>query len=222
MVDTCLPADSDKAQNSSLRKHLSGIDRQEQIVEQAIELFAQKGFALTTRELARELRITQPLLYRYFPSKQHLIEQVYERVFLSRWNPQWELWLADRSRSFRDRLVQYFVDYTHAILHNEWVRIFLYAGLQDPSLNQRYLQMLHQRIFTVMSQELRHDRQHLQESTEQQAMLENEAWWGLHSSFFYMGVRKWVYQLDVPDDLELVIAYRVDTFLDGMGRAGDS
>ncbi|AWG37031.1 TetR family transcriptional regulator [Alcaligenes aquatilis] len=186
------------------------------MVEQAIELFAQKGFALTTRELARELRITQPLMYRYFPSKQDLIEQVYERVFLSRWNPLWEVWLADRSRPFRDRLVQYFSDYTQAILTSEWVRIFLYAGLQDPSLNQRYLQMLHERIFRILSQELQYDLGREQALTPRQAMLENEAWWGLHSSFFYMGVRKWVYQLEVPDELEAVIAYRVDAFLDGL------
>ncbi|WP_238988618.1 TetR/AcrR family transcriptional regulator [Alcaligenes aquatilis] len=216
MAEHLPPSDTPKKEADIPRRHLSGVDRRDQIVEQAIELFAQKGFALTTRELARELRITQPLMYRYFPSKQDLIEQVYERVFLSRWNPLWEVWLADRSRPFRDRLVQYFSDYTQAILTSEWVRIFLYAGLQDPSLNQRYLQMLHERIFRILSQELQYDLGREQALTPRQAMLENEAWWGLHSSFFYMGVRKWVYQLEVPDELEAVIAYRVDAFLDGL------
>ncbi|UTM00121.1 TetR/AcrR family transcriptional regulator [Alcaligenes sp. NLF5-7] len=216
MAEHLPPSDTPRKEADMPRKHLSGVDRRDQMVEQAIELFAQKGFALTTRELARELHITQPLLYRYFPSKQELIEQVYERVFLSRWNPLWEVWLADRSRPFRDRLVQYFVDYTQAILTSEWVRIFLYAGLQDPSLNQRYLQMLHERIFRILSQELHYDLGREQALTSDQAMLENEAWWGLHSSFFYMGVRKWVYQLEVPDELDAVIAYRVDAFLDGL------
>ena len=56
------------------RKNLAAADRQQQVVERAITLFAQKGFALTTRELAEGLQVTQPLLYRYFPSK-HLLSR---------------------------------------------------------------------------------------------------------------------------------------------------
>eukprot|EP01030_Chromulinospumella_sphaerica_P010028 gene10028-9836_t len=72
------------------RKNLTAADRQQQMVERAITLFAQKGFALTTRELAEGLQVTQPLLYRYFPSKQLLIEQVYQQVFMNRWDPELE------------------------------------------------------------------------------------------------------------------------------------
>lgn len=215
MTDSIVPVGASASLSGNRRKHLSGIDRQEQIVDGAIELFAQKGFALTTRELARGLGVTQPLLYRYFPSKQLLIEQVYERVFLNRWNPRWEEWLADRKRPLRDRLIDYFCDYTRAILNSEWVRIFLYAGLQDPTLNQRYLKMLHEHIFSVLSKEIRHEKRVRGTPGAKQAILDNEALWGFHSSFFYMGVRKWVYELPVPDDLETVIAYQVDTFLHG-------
>ncbi|HEY9280833.1 MAG TPA: TetR/AcrR family transcriptional regulator [Eoetvoesiella sp.] len=205
-----------KTASKEIRNYLPHADRRQQILYQAIELFAQKGFALTTRELARGLQITQPLLYRYFPSKQLLIEQVYEEVFISRWNPEWEQWLGDRSRPLRERLVTYFTSYTQAILSNEWVRIFLFAGLQDSTLNRRYLEMLHQRIFSVINQELRHERKDNAPVEPHQSELENEVLWGFHSSFFYMGVRKWVYHLPVPDNLEEVITYRVDVFLDGI------
>ncbi|MDQ7988329.1 MAG: TetR/AcrR family transcriptional regulator [Candidatus Dactylopiibacterium sp.] len=198
------------------RQHLAGQDRQEQIIDRAVELFAQKGFALTTRELASGLQITQPLLYRYFPSKQMLIEKVYERVFFSRWRPEWAQWLADRRQPFRQRLIHYLTDYTQAILHNEWVRIFLYAGLQDPALNQRYLAMLHKDVFSVINAELRHENHADAPPDARQIMLETEILWGFHASFFYMGVRKWVYQLPMPDDLEALIAERVDAFLGGV------
>lgn len=197
------------------RKNLAAADRQQQMVERAIALFAEKGFALTTRELARGLQVTQPLLYRYFPSKQLLIEQVYKQVFMNRWDPGLELQLKDRSRPLKERLIDYFIGYTETILSNEWVRIFLYAGLQDPSLNQRYLQRLHQDTFVVINEELRHQRQFTQPPTEHELAVEMEVLWGFHSSFFYLGVRKWVYQMPVPEDLSELITHRVNAFLEG-------
>lgn len=201
------------------RRYLPAADREEQIVERAIELFALKGFALTTRELATGLRVTQPLLYRYFPSKSLLIERVYEKVFMQRFKPQWEEWLADRSLSFEERLVTYFSDYTRVILNSTWVRIFLYAGLQDPAFNQRYLRVLHERVLSVIIRELRHERALLRLPSPIEDFVDSEVVWGLHSSFFYMGVRKWVYELPVPDDLDVLIPARVAMFLNGTLRA---
>lgn len=197
------------------RKNLTAEDRQQQMVERAITLFAQKGFALTTRELAQGLQVTQPLLYRYFPSKQLLIEQVYQQVFMNRWDPDLEPRLKDRTIPLRERLIDYFIGYTRTILNNEWVRIFLYAGLQDPALNQRYLKRLHENIFLVINEELRHQRQLAVPPTEHELALEIEVLWGFHSSFFYLGVRKWVYQMAVPENLTELITHRVNTFLDG-------
>lgn len=197
------------------RRNLTAADRQQQMVERAITLFAQKGFALTTRELAEGLQVTQPLLYRYFPSKQLLIEQVYQQVFMSRWDPELEQQLKDRTRPLRERLIDYFIGYTRTILSNEWVRIFLYAGLQDPQLNQRYLKQLHETVFLTIIEELRHHKQLNTPLDEQALSLEIEVLWGFHSSFFYLGVRKWVYQLPVPEDLPQLIALRVNAFLDG-------
>lgn len=200
----------------AVRNYLPRADREQQIVDRAIELFAQKGFALTTRELAEGLKITQPLLYRYFPSKQLLIERVYEQVFMSRFNPQWEVWLSDRSRPLRERLVIYFEDYTRVILSSEWVRIFLYAGLQDPSFNQRYLDVLDHRVLSIINKEVRFERGQKDHASANQMLLDTEVMWGFHSSFFYIGVRKWVYQLPVPDDIGTLIRGRVDAFLDGV------
>ena len=43
--------------------------RERQIVEGAVAYFAEVGLDGQTRELARRLGITQPLLFRYFPTK---------------------------------------------------------------------------------------------------------------------------------------------------------
>ena len=47
-------------------RRLSPEDREQQILEGAVKFFAEKGFSGQTRELALQLGITQPLLYRYY------------------------------------------------------------------------------------------------------------------------------------------------------------
>jgi len=203
------------ARATPTRRSQSPESRAEQMVDSAVALFAQKGFALSTRELAAGLGVTQPLLYRYFPSKQALIERVYDKVFMSRWKPEWEQQLKDRSVPLQQRLVDYFIDYSNAILSGEWVRIFLYAGLQDPALNQRYIQMLHARIFDVINAEIRHDSGGKKRVGAARTEIEREILWGFHASFFYLGVRKWVYLMPVAEDIEPIIHARVDAFLHG-------
>lgn len=52
---------------------MSGVERKAAIVRAALPLFAQKGFArTTTRDLARAAGVSEPLLYRHFPSKEAL------------------------------------------------------------------------------------------------------------------------------------------------------
>lgn len=52
-------------------------DRREQILDAAIRVFAQKGFArATNRDVAREAGITTGLIYYYFTSKEALLQAV--------------------------------------------------------------------------------------------------------------------------------------------------
>src|SRR5690606_9645402 len=86
-------------------------EREELILNKAIEHFCTEGFDGSTRELARKIGVTQSLLYRYFPTKEALIERVYERVYIARWNPDWEDLLRDRSLPIEQRLKRYYVEY---------------------------------------------------------------------------------------------------------------
>src|ERR1700739_1778532 len=69
------------------QQRLDPAEREAIIAREAVSFFAEHGVAGQTRELAKRLRITQPLLYRYFPSKEALIERVYQEVFVGRWKP---------------------------------------------------------------------------------------------------------------------------------------
>ena len=66
------------------RQRLGRDERERLIVEGAVRFFAEEGFEGQTRRLAARLGITQPLLYRYFPSKRALVERVYQEVFVRR------------------------------------------------------------------------------------------------------------------------------------------
>ncbi len=95
---------------------MSPAERKHSIAEGAIRFFAEKGIDGQTRELAKRLGIPQPLLYRYFPSKEDLIEQVYEDLYLKRWKADWEYLIADRSLSIGERFRRFEKDYQKTIL----------------------------------------------------------------------------------------------------------
>jgi AcrR family transcriptional regulator len=192
--------------------------RERLIVDEAIRYFSEVGFDGDTRGLATRLGITQPLLYRYFPTKDALIERVYQEVFINRWDPAWETLLADRSQPLRTRLLAFYKAYARAILHPEWIRIFLYSGLRGWDLNQRYLKLVRDRIYTRIAAELRHAAG-ARATRNGPHELEIELVRTLNEKIFYYGLRKWVYGTPVPDDVEAVIEADVDAFLDGVPQA---
>ena len=56
---------------------LDSDERRKAIVAAAVPLFARKGFAgTTTKELAEAAGISEALLFRHFPSKKHLYDEI--------------------------------------------------------------------------------------------------------------------------------------------------
>jgi AcrR family transcriptional regulator len=195
-------------------------DREAEILQGAVAFFAETGFEGGTRELAARLGITQPLLYRYFPSKDGLLERVYQEVYLSRWNPQWEARLIDRSQPLEARLTHFYQEYAQVIMTYEWVRLFMFAGLKGLDFNARYIAFLRGAVFDKVVVELRHfcGRDDLGPATDEEV----ELVWGLHAAIYYLGVRRWIYGMAMPKDMNRDIALRVATFLGGFPRLYDS
>ncbi|MGE4336099.1 MAG: TetR/AcrR family transcriptional regulator [Pigmentiphaga sp.] len=191
-------------------------EREELILQKAIEHFCAEGFEGSTRELARKIGVTQSLLYRYFPTKEALIDKVYERVYMSRWNPEWDAWLRDRSVSIEDRLKRYYVDYASIIVQNEWVRILIFAGLKQAGINERLFALLRGKVYQTVVDEL-HEALALpppRDAADEE--MELELVWGLHASIFYLGMRKWVYQTSVPDDIDGLVQVLVEGFIESI------
>jgi len=116
---------------------LTSQEREKQIVLAAVEFFAEVGFSGDTRQLARRLGVTQSLIYKHFPTKDALIDKVYEEVYVGRWNPFWETVIQDRSIPLEERLVSLYIEYSKAALTRDWVRIFMFSGLRGESINKK-------------------------------------------------------------------------------------
>lgn len=62
---------------------MSGVDRRDQILAAATAVFADRGFSgATTQQIAKAAGVSEPLLYRHFPSKVALHKAVLRRAVL--------------------------------------------------------------------------------------------------------------------------------------------
>lgn len=185
------------------------------IVDGAISFFAEVGLGGQTRELAQRLGVTQPLIYRYFPTKQDLIDRVYEEVFVGRWRPEWTGLISDRSVPLRDRLIAFYSAYARDVLTYEWIRIYMFAGLAGEDINRRYIALLEDQLLVPIASAVRHAAGVPGIDDIPVSELEIEAAWHIHAAVFYYFVRKHIYRAKTEADLEAFIVDAVDRTLDG-------
>src|SRR3954447_14994154 len=202
------------------QKRLSPDDRRREFVAKATEFFSEQGFGGGTRDLARRLGVTQPLLYRYFPSKNDLIKEVYRTVYLEPLDTGWEKLLTDRSRPIRSRLREFYNAYTNVIFTRKWLRIYLYSGLKGLDINRWYVGMVQDKILTRIIRECRHEVGLAVQNKPGAAELELA--WVLHGGIFYYGVRKYIYESPVLEDKEQMISDALDVFLAGFERVNET
>lgn len=173
------------------RRRLGTAERSRQILDGAIHFFALHGLDGQLRDLAKSIGITHALLYHYFPTKQALIDAVYQEVFVERWNPLWDELLDDPSLSVEDKLTRFYDDYVNQALNRDFVRILVFSGLTDRTITDRFFAMLRERLFPRL---IRETRRHRGASLRGKASRrELELLTGLHGGFFYIPLQRWVY-----------------------------
>ena len=197
------------------RKRLKREDRDREIAAAAVTFFAEVGFDGDTRELARRLGVTQSLIFRYFPNKAALIERVYQEVYVGRWNPYWETIIADRGVPLQDRLVRLYKDYSRISLTYDWVRIFMFSGLKGEDINTRYLKFLRSRILEHIAIEVRADLGLPPPEEIPIKTSEVELAWGINSRIFYLGQRKWIFNMPLEMDIDTIIEHTITMYLAG-------
>jgi AcrR family transcriptional regulator len=197
------------------RKNLRAADREKVILEAAIRFFAEHGFGGQTRELAKRIGITHSAIYRHFPSKEALIERVYEHVYLSRWQDHWAGLIKDRSRPLESRLNQFYLEYAERIFNYEWVRIFAFSGMKSFDITKRYLAIVAEKIIEPAAVEARKELGLPPPSRVPITQRERELFWGLHGRIFYLAIRKFVYGTPVPEKLDDIIVDATHQFMAG-------
>jgi len=185
------PAGPATGRTSAPRRRLLPSERERMIVDGSVRFFSEHGLDGQLRDLARGLGITHTLLYHYFPTKQALIERVYSDLFEGRWRTEWETMLDDKSLDVETKFTRFYVEYARVILERDWVRVFIFSGLSDRYITERYFSMLGEKLFPRLVRESRRYRglNHRGKPTAR----ELELLMGLHGGIFYMGMRRWVY-----------------------------
>jgi AcrR family transcriptional regulator len=201
--------------NMLRRKRLPRGEREGAIVQAAAGLFAEQGFGVSTRQIADLLGVKQALLYRYFPSKQALIERVLAECFgADRWEPEWDTLLAERKLPLVERLVRFYEAYrrrSSAVSVKLWVQ----AGLSGAHVAGRYSGKLTRRVLAPIIRELRHDAG-VPGFTERGFMRgERELAMMLHGGLMFINIRKHIYRMPMPDNLDDLVALHVRSFIPG-------
>jgi hypothetical protein len=91
----------------------------------------------------------------------------------------------------------------------------MFSGLKGEDINTRYLRFLKSRILEPIAIEVRAeiglpsvDEIPLQDS-------EIELAWGINSRIFYLGQRKWIFNVPLDLDIDLIIEHTITTYLAG-------
>ena len=206
-------------QRKPIGRRLAPEDRERQILDEAVRFFAEAGFDGNTRDLAKRLGITQPLLFRYFATKDELIERAYQEVFPQKWYREWDALLDDAKRPLRERLLAFYTDYATKFLTYENIRLFLFARLSENPLFKPYMRdsrdRISQRLVQKVVRALYIENGIPQPANGQFSERDLEIVWGFQESVMYYGIRCVVHGMPPAADIEALLALKVDTFLEG-------
>ncbi|NNM70953.1 TetR/AcrR family transcriptional regulator [Enterovirga aerilata] len=196
-------------------RRLPPADRRKQIVEAAVAYFAEFGFEGATRGLAERLGVTQPLIYRYFPSKDELIRAVYEEVYLSRWRGEWIELLGRREMPLRERLIAFYEDFARVVFEPQWMRIYMFSGLRGLDINRWWISFVEDHVLRRVCEEVRMMAGLPDPAQAPITAAEIDGYWLFHGGIFYYGVRENVYGIVPQTPLPRFIEMAIDSFLQG-------
>jgi AcrR family transcriptional regulator len=195
------------------KRNLPADERRRVLLDAATQLFSERGFGITMQALADRVHVTQPLVHRYFPTKADLIAAIRDRIHNAHWDPAWREVLADRSRPLEARLADFYRRYLPHIYRDSWYRSFWYAALADPSFGEVYLGRVTRDLLTTMIDEVRDTFSYHSVKCIPPFEREIELVWGMHSTMVFVGIRRYVYHIQVSDDIDTTVRDQISAYL---------
>ena len=176
--------------------------------------WAKNGLSAQIRDLAKSIGVSQALIFKYFESKENLVECVYKEIFLDHWNDDWEREMVDRTIPLKERLVRFYLQYMVVINDYNWIRICLQASLSNQDLTRRYINEYLNRILEIIALEIRAEGG--SHSQAKPTEWEVEKVWIVHSAIAYYSVRNNVHQTAIMGDPRQYVCQVIDTILPGL------
>lgn len=192
------------------RRHLRYDDRRAQILEKAILFFSEYGLTGQTRHLAVACGVSQRLLYRYFPNKAALLDEVYREAIAKPFDETWLADLGDAAVPLRDRLRQFYARYTEAVLQRRWLRLFLYSALAENPMSAAYADSIVNRMLDVVVRIAARD---LGAALPQDVEEGRRLGWTLHGAIVLGGIRRHIYRIIDDAAWQRESECAIDTFL---------
>jgi AcrR family transcriptional regulator len=187
-------------------------DRKAMILSRATEFFAEYGLTAQTRALAAACGVAQRLLYRYFPSKAALLEEVYQEAIVAPFKAVWLVQLRDRTRPVEQRLVEFYRNYYAAVLTRKWLRLFLYASLAEVRMAPDYIATIIVEMLETIVEEAAHEQQ---VELPRDRILLHEIGWVLHGAVSHFAIRRHLYAASRQISEDRVLALHMRMFLAG-------
>lgn len=207
------PAPAKRDTGEAATGRLPHAERRAQILSTASDFFAENGLTGQTRRLAEACGISQRLLYRFFPTKEDLVAEVYRQEILGAFKARWFVELKDRSRPVETRFTSFYIDYLNSTLTHKWLRLFLYASLADASMAPDYIASIVTQLLEVLIEEAAHDQG--LELPDDLATVHEMAW-TLHGAISHYAIRRHIYKASWRVPEASVVSMHVRMFLAGL------
>jgi AcrR family transcriptional regulator len=211
-----LAASSQNAQAQPDSQRMSSEMRRLQILNAAIDLLSESGDGLHTRTLAKRVGVSHALLFKYFSSKAEILDEVFQTVYVNRFPND----LRQRVEALSDDIPQkwnaIYAEYAPRIFDQTWVRIFVSTALNREPISNRYFDLVVVPLVTRLAEDTeRFCLGRIQREGSVQRSVSLELAWTTHSALFYSGLRRWVYELPVPEDIVLTMQLKIRSHFAG-------
>ena len=192
------------------RRHMPYEERRAAILDKAIDFFAEYGLTGQTRHLAAACDVSQRLLYRYFPNKAALLDEVYREAIAKPFDEAWLDEFRQPTAPLRDRLMAFYARYAANVLTRRWLRLFLYSSLGENPMARVYDDTVVRHILDVVVETAARD---LGVTLPTRAADRRRLAWSLHAAVVMSGIRVHVYGISSETLWRREIGVFVDAFI---------
>jgi AcrR family transcriptional regulator len=192
------------------RRHLPYEERRALLLDKAIDFFSEYGLTGQTRHLAAACDVSQRLLYRYFPNKSALLDEVYREAIAKPFDEAWLDEFREPNAPLRDRLIAFYTHYADKVLTRRWLRLYLYSSLGDNPMARVYGDTVVRQILDVIIETAARD---LALTLPKQAAERRRLAAGLHGAVVQAGLQVHVYGITTEPQWRRDMIQFIDAFL---------